>query len=106
MGIPENQWGIIWKAVKYWMDINNLSPHYFSHLIAGTQPPYLPDRISRGIKDGSEEITPDFLHRCIRIFGLTSARQRGLDDKLTDQECVALLTAPLRRDTDQGKFQL
>jgi len=105
MAIPENQWRIIWKAVEYWMNANNLSPQVFSQVMAGTQPSYLPDRIARGIKYGDEEITSDFLHRCIRIFGLTSARHRGLNDNLSDEECIGLLTAPLIKKIDQGKFQ-
>ena len=106
MGIPESQFGILWKAIKYWIDTNHLGLHHFSLLTAGTREPYPPDRIARGIKDGSERITSDFLHTCVRIFGLVSARQRGLDDNLTDEECIGLLTAPLMKNTDQGKFQL
>jgi len=106
MEIPKNQWGIIWKAVAYWMNVNNLSPHYVSHLLAGSQPPYLPDSIIRGIKNGSEPITPDFLHDCVRIFGLTSARQKGLDDKLSDEECIGLLISPLMNKPKQGKLLL
>jgi hypothetical protein len=106
MEIPESQWGIIWKAIKYWMGEYHLSPHVFSLQIAGTRPPYPPDRIAKGIEDSSERVTSDLLHRCVRIFGLVSARQRGLDDKLTDEECIGLLTAPLVKNNDQGKFQL
>ena len=106
MEIPESQWGIIWKAIKYWMDKYHLSPHVFSLQIAGIRPPYLPDRIARGIESGSERITSDLLHHCVRIFRLVSARQRGLDDNLTDEECIGLLTAPLMKNNDQGKFQL
>lgn len=105
MEIPQSQWGIVWKAIQYWMDENNLSPHTFFFQIAGIQPPYLPDRIARGLKDGSEPITLDLLHHCVRIFRLASARQRGLDDNLTDEECIGLLTAPLMNNNDQGKFQ-
>jgi len=105
MEIPKSQWGIVWKALKYWMDENNLSANVFFFQIAGTRPSYSPDRIARGIKDGSEEITSDLLHRCVRIFGLANARQRGLDDGLTDEECIGLLTAPLMNN-DQGQFPL
>ena len=106
MEIPESQFGIIWKAIKHWMGTKHLSISYFSLRTAGTREPYPPDRIARGIEDGSERITSDFLHRCVWVFGLTSARQRGLDDNLTDEECIGLLTAPLMKNADQGEFQL
>ena len=106
MGIPESQWGSIWKAIEYWMHELHLSPHFLSSQVAGTRPVYMSDRITRGIEDGSEEITSDFLHRCVRLFGLLSARQKGLNDNLTDEECIGLLTAPLMKNTEQGKFQL
>ncbi len=106
MGIPESQWGIIWKAIDHWINKCNSSPQLLSQQLAGTRPVYMPDRIVRGIRDGSEEITSDFLHRCIRIFGLLSARQVGLEYKLTDDECIGLLTAPLIKIIDQGKFEL
>jgi len=106
MDIPESQLGIIWKAIEHWMDTNHLGSHYFSLQTAGMQEPYPPARIARGIKDGSERITSEFLHTCVRIFGLVSARQRELDDNLTDEECIGLLTAPLMKNIDQGKFQL
>jgi len=105
MEVPESQYGIIWKAIEHWRNTKNISVHYLSLLTAGTQEPYPPDRIARGIENGSERITSDFLHSCVRIFGLASARQRGLDDNLTDEECIGLLTAPLMNDTDLGKFQ-
>jgi hypothetical protein len=106
MEIPESQWGIIWKAIKYWMDEFHLSPQVFSLQIAGTRPPYMPDSIARGIENGSERITSDLLHRCVRNFGLVPARQRGLDDKLTDEECIGILTVPLMNNINQGEFQL
>lgn len=105
MEIPESQWGIIWEAIKHWMDKNNLNQRVFCLQIAGLRPAYLPDRVARGIKDGSEEITSDLLHHCVRVFILKGARKRGLDDGLTDEECIALLTAPLKKN-DQGKFPL
>jgi len=107
MEISESQWGIIWEAIKHWMGKYNLSATVFALQVAGARPSYPPDRIARGIKYGSEEITSDLLHRCVRVFRLLNARQSqgGLDDGLTDEECIALLTAPLKKN-DQGKFPL
>lgn len=105
MEIPESQWDIIWKAINHWRDKYNLTTRLFSSQISGIRPAYLPDRVARGIKDGSEEITSDLLHECVRIFHLSDARKRGLDDGLTDEECIALLIAPLNNNA-QGKFQL
>ncbi len=106
MEIAESQFPIIWKAIKFWIDKNHTSTHHFSLQTAGTRPPYTPDRIARGIKDGSEPISSDFLHACVRIFGLVPARTRGLSDNLSDEECIGLLTAPLRNNNEQRTFQL
>ena len=106
MEISESQYGIIWKAIKYWVETKNVSIQLFSFQTAGMREHYMPDRILRGIKDGSERITSELLHTCVRVFGLVSARQQGLDDNLTDEDCIRLLTAPLMKKPDQGKFQL
>lgn len=106
MEIPESQFGLIWEAIKYWMDTNHLGLNLFSLRTAGMREPYPSARIARGLENGSERITSEFLHTCVWIFGLASARQRGLDDNLTDEECIKLLTAPLMKNADQGKFQL
>ncbi len=100
MEIPESQLATIWKAVEFWVKNKNLSVHLFSFQTAGTKDPYLPDRIAKGIKDGSVPISSDFLHTCVWVFGLTSARGRGLDDNLTDEECIELLTAPLMKNAE------
>ena len=95
MEIPESQCPIVWKAIKYWMDTNHLSPQFLSLQLAGIRPPYMPNQIARGIENGSERVTSELLHQCVRIFGLVSARERGSDDHLTDEECIGILTAPL-----------
>ena len=106
MGIPESQFAIIWNAIKFWIDKNSVSIHHFSLQTAGIRPPYPPDRIAKGLEDGSEPISSELLHTCVRVFGLVSARQRGLDDNLTDEECIGLLTAPFTKNANQGEFQL
>lgn len=106
MEIPESQWGIIWKAIEHWRNANHLGLPHFSLQLAGVRGAYTSARIARGIQDGSEQITSELLYACVRIFRLVSARQSGLDDDLTDEDCIELLTAPLMKNTDQGKFQL
>jgi len=106
MEIPKSQFGLIWKAIKWWMDANHLTPQVLSLQLAGVRPPYPPDRIARGIRDGSEQVTSDLLHYCVRVFGIVKARDTGLEDNLTDEECIGLLTAPLMKNSGQGKFQL
>lgn len=104
MDIPEHQYKVIWRAIKHWMEIFHLSSHFLSLQTAGLHESYSPARIVKGIENGSERITSDFLHACVRIFGLTSARQRGLNDHLTDEECIGLLIAPLMNNK-QGTFE-
>ncbi|MBA7666148.1 hypothetical protein ES703_74225 [subsurface metagenome] len=109
MGILEDQRESIWRAIEFWRREKRLSTHHLSLLTAGkTKEPYTPDRIGRGITDGSEPISSDLVHACVEIFGLVvgpvSARGKSpKDTRLKDEECVELLTAPLRR-TQQGEL--
>ncbi len=100
MEIPESQLATIWKAVEYWIKNKKLGIKFLSSYTAGTKDIYFPDRIAKGIKDGSVPISSDFLHTCVWVFGLTSARGNRLDDNLTDEECIGLLTAPLIENTE------
>ena len=108
MGIPENQFPIIWRAIKFWRDRRGWRSIALSRATAPlTRDPYSPYRIERGITNGSEWLTSEFVHACFEVFGLTSARQRGTEDTsdiLTDEECVAALTAPLRGAAKQADF--
>lgn len=106
MGIPESQLAIIWKAIGAWMGNKHVSPHHFSLQIAGLRDPYPPARIAKGIQDGSVPISSEFLHRCVWMFSLTSARQWREDDHLTDEECIGLLTTILMENNSEGKSQL
>ncbi len=108
MGIPEKQFAIIWRAIGLWMDKRGWSPVDLSRFTAPlTRECYSPYRIEIGIKSGSEWLTSDFVHACFEVFGLTSRRQRGAEDMadiLTDEECVAGLTAILGDVTKQSTF--
>jgi len=106
MGIPESECAILWKAIKGWMGEKCVSAHHFSLQIAGLREPYPPARIAKGIQDGSVPISSEFLHRCVWMFGLTSARQWSEDDHLTDEECIGLLTTILMENNSEGKSHL
>jgi hypothetical protein len=107
METTENQRRIIWKAINHWMRQYNLSPRTFSSQISGISPPYLTERILKGITYGSEPITSDLLHECVRVFGLAKARQKKLNDNLlTDDDCIALLTAPVIQNEGQSEFKI
>jgi hypothetical protein len=100
MGIKPNQFPIIWQAIRDWMLNKGINSARLSHLTG-----YSKDRIENGIKNETEWITSDFLHSCVDHFGLRSSRQRGFEDTidvLTDEECIELLTAPLRTIPLQG----
>lgn len=104
MGILESQFGIIWRAIKYWMDKKGLYPAELVYL-----PGYPEHVIKRGIKNGSEWLSSDFVLHCFERLGLMSARLRGPEDTadiLTDEEIVAALTAPLIGTVKQGRFQI
>ena len=102
MGITEDQFKIICQAISLWMPKKGLSQDNLASLTG--YPKY---RIERGVTGKSEWITSSFVHDCMEAFGLTIARQRGPEDTtdiLTDEECVAALTAPLREIANQGRF--
>ena len=70
MGIPENQFIIIWQAIKFRMGKKGWSPAYLAEL--AHYPQY---RIEKGIKGGSEWITSDFVHDCVWAFREGRAQQ-------------------------------
>lgn len=100
MGINPNKFPIVWQAIRWWMRAKDISSAKLS-LLTGylNVKGYTEYRIENGIRNGNEWITSDFLHACVDIFGLRSSRQRGTeetDEVLTDEECIEMLTAPLR----------
>jgi len=102
MGINPNQFPIIWQAIGFWMRSKGISVKKLSFLTG-----YSKYRIENGIREGTEWITSDFLHSCVEVFGLRSSRQRGIEetiDVLTDEECVEILTSPLRTTPHQGRL--
>lgn len=102
MGIKPNQFPIIWRAICGRMKKKLWKPDYLA-----LQTGYSKGRIERGIRDGTEPLTSDFVHACVDVFGLRNSRQRGIEDTadiLTDEECVDLLTEPLTTTSHQANF--
>ncbi len=100
MGIEPNQFPIIWRAIRWWMRNKVINPVELFSLTGCSK-----YSIENGIRSGTEWLTSDFLHSCVDVFGLRSSRQRGIEDTvdvLTDEECIELLTAPLRAAPLQG----
>ncbi len=100
MGIEPNQFPAIWRAIHWWMHNKGINPAELS--FRAKYPKY---SIENGIRSGTEWLTSYFLHSCVDVFGLRSSRQRGIEDTadvLTDEECIKLLTAPLKTAPVQG----
>ncbi|MBA7581144.1 hypothetical protein ES708_23046 [subsurface metagenome] len=102
MGINPSQFPIIWQGIRYWMVRKQIAPAKLSSLTG-----YSTDRIEKGIGGGTEWLSSDFVHDCVDAFGLISARNRSVEDTadvFTDEECIQLLTSPLKVSPHQGGF--
>jgi hypothetical protein len=104
MGIAREKFPIIWKAVACLMKRLSLTAERLASYV--NERGYTAEVIKRGVKDGTEWITSDFLHACVELSGLRSGRQRNLEEDsaydLTDEECVDLLTSILRYEKQLG----
>ena len=100
MGIMPSQFRIIWQAIDIWIREKQWTPAVLAwYVLEQGCKGYNEKRIATGIRNETEEVTSDFLHACVEVFGLRSSRQRGIEetvDVLTDEECIEALTAPLR----------
>jgi len=68
---------------------------------------YSRDRIERGLRGGTEPLSSDFLHACVNVFGLKSARAKFFeetDDILPDDESMELLGPPPAKPPRQGNL--
>jgi hypothetical protein len=102
MGIIPEQFVIVWQGIASWMERKGINPATLSFYTGYSQA-----RIVRGIRGEREEVTSGFVHACVDFFGLRNSRMRGIEDTadiLTDEECVELLTAPLKNNPRQGKL--
>ena len=110
MGIPENQFEMIWRAIKYWRDKLGWSSEQLNSFTSQIMiKPYSTYRIEKGITSRDEWLTSEFVHACFEVFGLPSHRLRGseeLADILTDQECISALISPIIESHQQSKFRL
>lgn len=92
----------IWQGICWWMNNKGIPPAELSRLTGFPQA-----RIEMGIRGELERPSSDFVHACVDVFGLRNARNRSFEDTadiLTDEECISLLTAPLREKPRQGNF--
>lgn len=81
-----------WQGIDYWMRERSITPQALA-----TATGYPKDRIERGLRGEPEPLPSYFLHGCVNVFVLTSARARFFeetDDILSDQECMAILRRP------------
>jgi len=100
MGIHPNQFPIIWQGIGWW-----LGERGFSVASLASNTSYSRQRIERGIRKGDEWIESDFLHDCVEFFGFQF--RRGSEDYvevLSDEECIELLTAPLRERPPKSRL--
>jgi hypothetical protein len=108
MGILPNQYPTIWEGICWWMKkIEMMKGIEISPAVLARLTGFPLDRIQRGVRDWAEPITSDFIHNCVDVFGLRNARNRSFEDtadSLSDEECIELLTAPLKNQSRQGNF--
>ncbi len=94
MGIDRSQFSIIWAAISYWLKTKGMNSRDLAQYTHMTS-----KQIEKGIANGDEWITSEFIHDCVDRFGLTHARTRrnmeDFADILNDEECVQVLIAPL-----------
>ena len=95
MGIDPKDFAEVWKGIAWWMQKRRVTEEWLNRYTR-----YGLDKIQRGLSTGAEWITSEFVHDCVHALGVSPARNQSADDladALSDEECVRLLTAPLRR---------
>ena len=81
-----------WQGIGFWMNKLGIGLKTLADATV-----YSRDRIQRGLKGEPEPLSSDFLHDCVIVFGLKSARAKFFeetDDILSDDECMELLRQP------------
>jgi hypothetical protein len=94
VGIEENQFPMIWRAISKWLGKRNTSPYHLARVTG-----YTTKDIERGIAGLPVWITSDFVHDCVEFLGITNARTRSIEDSadfLPDEVCVDLLLSILQ----------
>ena len=91
-----------WEGIAYWMEERGVSPQALARSTG-----YPEDRIERGLRGEPQPLPSYFLHACVNVFVLRSARARFFeetDDVLSDDECMAILTRPSPPSHRQGRL--
>lgn len=91
-----------WQGICWWMNEQGIAPQALANRTG-----YSRDRIERGLRGGTEPLSSDFLHACVNVFGLKSARAKFFeetDDILSDDECMELLRPPPAMPPRQGNL--
>jgi len=78
-----------WRGICAGMNQHGITPQALAYRTG-----YSRDRIERGVRGEPEQLSSDFLHACVSVFGLRSARAKFIedtDDIYSDEECMELL---------------
>lgn len=81
-----------WQGIGFWMNERSIGLQALANATG-----YSKDRIEGGLRGEIVRPPSDFLHACVKVFGLTSARAKFFeetDDILSDDECMELLRFP------------
>jgi hypothetical protein len=90
-----------WRGIRALMNRDGMTPEGLASL---TRHPI--DRVERGLRGELEPLPSYFLHECVSVFRLTSARAKFIedtDDIYSDEECMELL-AQQATPPRQGNF--
>jgi len=102
MVILQNQIPNIWKGIAWWMEEKKISPAEIAPYVG-----FLKEIIVKGLKGEFVWLSSNQLHLFVEYFGLRNPRNRNFEDIsdiLDDEECIDLLTAPLREKPHQVKL--
>jgi len=91
-----------WQGIDALMKEHGISPQALANVTG-----YPKERIEGGRRGKPEPLTSHFLHVCVNVFGLKSARAKFFeetDDVLSDDECMTLLRRPSAISHRQGSL--
>ncbi len=105
MDIKPDQFEVIWRSIGFWMKERRMRIGDFIGLLRPFQTGYNRERVENGLNNQNENLTSDFIHACVAIFGFQF--RRGAEDDvevLSDEECITILTAPFRERPSQSRL--
>lgn len=87
-----------WRGIRAAMNRHGITPEALTRLTR-----YPTDHVERGLRGETEPLSSDFLHACVILFGLRSARAKFFeetDDIYSDErmELLAQQATPPRQD--------